>query len=124
MLNIQSRVFGHLLHPNVQGRLIDTALYGNEYSLSDMMTDLTDAVFKADAQSAVNSFRQNLQVEYVKRLTSIMGPDSTRPYASRATALHQLKAIQSLLKNKKTTDPSTEAHTGYILHLIEQALDD
>lgn len=124
VLSIQNRVFGHLLHANVQGRLIDTALYGNEYSLSDMMADLTDAVFKADAQSAVNSFRQNLQVEYVKRLISIMEPDSKRPYASRAAALHHLKSIESMLENKKTTDPSTEAHSGYILYLIEQALDD
>ncbi len=123
VIGIQQRVFSHLLHPTVQARLLDTALYGNEYALSDMMADLTDAVFAADAEGPVNSFRQNLQAEYVNRLTKIIAPESKRIYASRAIALHNLKAIQSRLKDKKTTDASTEAHTGYILYLIEQALD-
>lgn len=124
VLSIQKRVFGHLLHPTVQARLIDTALYGNEYTLANMMTDLTDAVFKADVEGPVNSFRQNLQIEYVNRLANIIGSESNRVYASRAQALHHLKAIQSLLKNKNTTDASTNAHTGYILHLIDRAIDD
>ena len=123
IIGIQQRVFSHLLHPTVQARLLDTALYGNEYALSDMMSDLTDAVFAADAEGTVNSFRQNLQAEYVNQLINIIDPESKRIYASRAIALHNLKAIQSMLKTKKTTDASTEAHTGYILHRIEQALD-
>ena len=123
VIGIQQRVFSHLLHPTVQARLLDTALYGNEYALSDMMTDLTDAVFAADAEGTVNSFRQNLQAEYVNRLIDITDPENKRIYASRAVALHNLQAIQNMLKTKKTTDASTEAHTGYILHLIEQALD-
>ncbi len=123
VIGIQQRVFSHLLHPTVQARLLDTALYGNEYALSDMMSDLTDAVFAADAEGTVNSFRQNLQAEYVNQLINIIDPESKRIYASRAIALHNLKAIQSMLKTKKTTDASTEAHTGYILHRIEQALD-
>lgn len=123
IIGIQQRVFSHLLHPTVQARLLDTALYGNEYALSEMMTDLTDAVFAADAEGPVNSFRQNLQAEYVNRLIDIIDPESKRIYASRAVALHNLKTIQNMLKTKKTTDASTEAHTGYILHLIEQALD-
>ena len=123
VIGIQQRVFSHLLHPTVQARLLDTALYGNEYALSDMMTDLTNAVFAADAEGTVNSFRQNLQAEYVNRLIAIINPESKRIHASRAIALHNLKTIQSMLKTKKTTDASTEAHTGYILHMIEQALD-
>ena len=123
VIGIQQRVFSHLLHSTVQARLLDTALYGNEYALSDMMTDLTNAVFAADAEGTVNSFRQNLQAEYVNRLINIIDPESKRIHASRAIALHNLKAIQNMLKTKKTTDASTEAHTGYILHLIELALD-
>ena len=123
VIGIQQRVFSHLLHSTVHARLLDTALYGNEYALSDMMTDLTNAVFAADAEGPVNSFRQNLQAEYVNRLIAIIDPESKRIHASRAIALHNLKAIQNMLKNKKTTDASTAAHTGYILHLIEQTLD-
>ena len=50
-------------------------------------------------------------------------PDNNHIYASRAIALDKLKNIQTQLKDKKTTDTSTQAHTGYILHLIEQATD-
>ncbi len=32
VIGIQQRVFSHLLHPTVQARLLDTALYGNEYT--------------------------------------------------------------------------------------------
>jgi len=123
ILNIQKSLLGYLLHQRVQTRIVDSALYGNEYVLPDMMADLTDAIFKADAESTVNSFRQNLQVEYVQRLSKILIPDSTYGYPSQAVALYTLKTIQTLLKNKKTTDASTQAHTGYVLHLIEQATD-
>ena len=87
------------------------------------MTDLTDAVFKSDIAGTVNSFRQNLQIEYVQRLSKMTTPDNNHIYASRAIALDKLKNIQTQLKDKKTTDTSTQAHTGYILHLIEQATD-
>jgi len=123
ILNIHRSILGHLLHSRVQTRILDSALYGNEYALADMMSDLTDAVFKADAETAVNSFRQNLQVEYVQRLAKIL-TTNTYGYPSQSIALHNLKNIETTLKNKKTTDASTEAHTGYVLHLIEQATDD
>ncbi|MBT4141455.1 MAG: DUF5117 domain-containing protein [Candidatus Latescibacteria bacterium] len=123
ILNIHKSILDYLLHRRVQTRIVDSALYGNEYALSDMMTDLTDAVFKSDIAGTVNSFRQNLQIEYVQRLSKMTTPDNNHIYASRAIALDKLKNIQTQLKDKKTTDTSTQAHTGYILHLIEQATD-
>ena len=124
ILNIHKSILGYLLHKRVQTRILDSALYGNEYALADMMSDLTDAVFKSDIEGPVNSFRQNLQTEYVQRLSNIITPDSDHTYASRAIALDKLKHIQTQLKNKKTTDASTQAHTGYVLYLIEKATDD
>jgi len=124
VLSTQRNVLSHLLHANVQGRLIDTALYGNKYTIADVMADLTDAIFKADVKGPVNSFRQNLQVEYINRLARLIASENRRPYASRAVAFHNLKTIQNMLKDKITTDASTEAHTGYILHLIDKAIDD
>ncbi|MFT5368389.1 MAG: hypothetical protein ACI8V2_003353, partial [Candidatus Latescibacterota bacterium] len=124
ILNIHRSILGYLLHHRVQKRIVDSALYGNQYTLSDLMADLTDAVFKSDIESTVNSFRQNLQVEYVQQLSKIITPDNDHGYPSRAVALHTLSNIQTLFKNKTTTDASTQAHTGYLLHLIEQATDD
>lgn len=124
ILNIHKSILGYLLHRRVQTRILDSALYGNEYALANMMTDLTNAVFKSDIDGTVNSFRQNLQIEYVQSLAKIITPDNDHIYASRAIALNKLKSIETQLKDKKTTDASTQAHTGYILHLIEQATDD
>ena len=52
--------------------MVDIQLIGNTYSLNEMMRDLTDGIFKADAAGNVNSFRQNLQLEYVNMLIAAM----------------------------------------------------
>lgn len=124
ILNIHRSILGYLLHPRVHTRILDASLYGNEYVLSSMMTDLTDAVFKADMENTVNTFRQNLQIEYVQRLSNMIQPDNNYDYPSRAIAWQMLNNLHLALKNKKTTDAGTQAHTGYLLHLIEKATDD
>ena len=57
VLASQKGVLDHLLNPVVLKRITDTELYGNEYVLSEMMGDLTDAIFAADARDDVNGFR-------------------------------------------------------------------
>ena len=56
--------------------ITDTRLYGNEYPVSAVMTGLTDAVFQADLSGDVNTFRQNLQTNYVNRLASRVKGDA------------------------------------------------
>ena len=63
-------------------RIVDSELYGNQYKLyAMMMTDLNNAIFKADiANGNVNSFRQNLQIHYTKKLISmVVGAKRKRP---------------------------------------------
>ena len=55
-------------------RITDSRLYGNQYPLAEVMSDLTSAIFDADASGNVNTFRQNLQMEYVNRLVAIITP--------------------------------------------------
>ncbi len=123
-LNIHRAVLSHLLHPSVLARLTDTRLYGNAYSPAECLTDLTEAVFAADAQGDVNTFRQNLQLEYVNRLIQIVGRDgnSTYDYPSRSAALAQLRGVESLLKPKQAGNAETRAHTQHVLFAIAQAL--
>ena len=52
-------------------RISDTGLYGNYYSLTSFMKDLTSSIF-VDGKS-VNSMSQNLKIEYVQRLIKISG---------------------------------------------------
>lgn len=123
-LNIQAGVLVHLLHPTVLVRLTDTRLYGNQYSSADLLNDLTKAIFEADVQGDVNTFRQNLQTDYTIRLTRIVGKEgvSNYDYQARAAALYQLKEIEKTLKAKGEGNAETKAHTQHVLFLIAQAL--
>lgn len=123
-LAIQGRVLDHLLHPDLLERITDTRLYGNSYSLSEMMGDLTDAVFEADQGRSVNSFRQNLQVDYVKRLITIVDEESDPKYdhIARSTALANLREIERLT-SRRGGDEASRAHRAHLDHLIEQALE-
>ena len=70
-MSYQKNVLKHILHPNTLQRIVDSELYGNTYDLS-MMTDLNNAIFKKDAQTNANTFRQNLQIAYTKILISMV----------------------------------------------------
>ena len=122
VLFVQKTLFNHLLHPNVVRRLTDTELYGNTYSLAAFFTDLTDAIIKEDLKSNVNSFRQNVQVEYVKRLAGIT-KSKRYDYITQAQAFSSLKRIKKLLATAQATDKGTRAHREYMAFLIEKAME-
>jgi hypothetical protein len=124
ILTAQRGVLNHLLHPRVMTRITDSRLYGNEYPLSEMMSDLTSAIFDADVSGNVNTFRQNIQMEYVNRLAAIVNP-ATRTgydYPSQSAALASLRSIQSKLAGKGGANAETMAHTRNVLFTIQKAL--
>ena len=123
LLAIQRGVLTHLLHPRVMTRITDTRLYGNEYELADMMGDLTAAIFDEDLRDDVNTFRQNLQIEYVSRLTDIVTGDD-HDYPSQSMALYQLRDIERMLRGKRGGNVETRAHTGNVVYIIRRALED
>jgi hypothetical protein len=113
----------HLLHYNTLQRIVDSELYGNKYTLSQMMTDLNDAVFKADLNQNVNTFRQNLQVEYTKMLINALTGRASRRYSNtvKSMVLYSLEQI----KRKATAgvgNTSTRAHRNHLKFLINKAL--
>ena len=124
-LSTQKSLLDHLLHPVVLKRLTDSALYGNEYRAAEMVTDLTAAIFNADMASEVNSFRQNLQAEYVNRLVAMSGPGNAGGYdqPSRAIALYSLQNLRRDLGAKTAGDLATQAHQAALLNTIDKALD-
>lgn len=121
VLGMQKECLNHLLHPNVLTRITDSKLYGNTYTLDKMMTDLTNAIFLADAKSTVNTFRQNLQVEYVTRLTKFSDEKSSQDNISKAMAWSELKRIDAMMAAGANSDPLTKAHREYVRLLIKQA---
>jgi len=123
VLTYQKNVLAHILHYNTTQRLVDSELYGNEYSLSTMMTELNNAIFKADISSNVNSFRQNLQVNYTKKLISmIVGPRSKKYVSAvQSMAVYNLKQIEKMAGNG-VGNVSTKAHKAHLKTLIANAL--
>ena len=124
VLTYQKNVLNHLLHYNTLQRISDSELYGNEYTLSSFMTDLNNAIFKADIYGSVNSFRQNLQLEYTNMLIAILTGKSNASYANnvKSLALYNLKNIKTMAG--ATGDIASIAHKQHLKTLIDNALEE
>lgn len=124
LLGAQKNVLDHLMHPNVVRRITDTATFGNTYTLDEVMFDLSNAVFEEDVKNDINSYRRNLQVEYVERLIKGAGLDGNSPYDNnaKAVAMHELKRIQEMVDNRRG-DGATKIHKQFLVDMITRALE-
>lgn len=122
VLDYQKRVLSHLLHYNTLQRITDSELYGNDYKLSSMMTDLNNAIFKADISGSVNSFRQNLQLEYTEMLLDMLtGKISTKyTHNAKSMALYNLKRIRTMAA--PSGNIASRAHKEHLRTLIDNGL--
>jgi hypothetical protein len=121
VLNIQKAVLDNLMNPVVLKRVSDSALYGNTYTIGEVFNDMTDAVFQADAKGNVNSFRRNLQTEYVIRLAK-MAKGEGYDTGAIAMSVYSLNRINDLLDGKRNTNVETTAHVQNLQLIIERAL--
>ena len=125
VLGYQTVTLSHLLHPNTLQRIIDSELYGNNYKLTEFMTDLNSAIFDADIKSNnINTFRQNLQATYVSRLIEMISGTNSRRYKipAKSMAIYNLEKLSKKLKSKNG-NLSTLAHKNHLKKLIDSALD-
>ncbi|WP_242205802.1 zinc-dependent metalloprotease [Aestuariivivens insulae] len=122
VLSYQKNVLNHILHPNTLQRISDSELYGNAYSLSDFMSDLNDAIFKADIYGNVNTFRQNLQMEYTNYLIKMLTSQQKGRYAhnAKSMALYNLKQIRTMAA--PSGNIASRAHKQHLRTLIDNAL--
>ena len=121
VLSLQLNTLSYLLFSTTTTRINNSGLYGNTYSVADVMTDLTKGIFDADKGGAVNLYRQNLQTEYVKGLATIKdaaGYDN----ATKAAALNSLKKIKTLLATAVSPNEQTRAHRVQLNYIIDKAL--
>lgn len=103
-------------------RILDSGLYGNTYDLAEYMEDLTDAVFKADRRTSVNTYRQGLQLMYVRALIASLSEKSRLNSVAQSVVLAQLRAIDRQQRDGVSPDGMTRAHRAHVRHLIEVAL--
>lgn len=132
-LRIQRSLLDHMLHPNVLSRLTDTRRYGGEYSVGTYMEELTGAVFNADRLTPVNTYRQNLQIEYLQRLIAVAAgrgggvePTPAGPrllpnfdYIARSAALAGIARIKAIA-TPPIADAETRAHRAHLKALIAE----
>jgi len=124
VLNVQRAVLEHVMHPVVLRRVSDSRLYGNDYPVVAVLDDLTAAVFADDARGSVNTFRQNLQVEYTRRLLrAATEPAAGYDAPSRAAALRSLREIERVTRARAGGDASTAAHDAHLRFMIERGLE-
>ncbi len=122
VLTIQMGVLTQILSPVTLQRINTTSLYGNTYSVADVMNDLTRAIFDADKAGAVNLYRQNIQTEYVKRLISIADANAGYDDPSKSAAYNSLRKIRTLLGTAVSPNEQTRAHRASLVFLIDKAL--
>ena len=123
VLAYQTKVLAHIMHPNTLQRISNSELYGNDYKLSSFMSDINNIMFKPDVYGSINSFRQNLQAVYTKRLIDmISGKASSRfTVAAKSMAIYNLKNIKIWVSNGKG-DLATKAHKNHLKILITNTM--
>jgi Met-zincin/Domain of unknown function (DUF5117) len=120
---LQMSVLGHILNPVTMQRMNTTTLYGNTYSSAEVLSDLVNGIYADDQKSDVNLYRQNLQTEFVKALTSIANaPAGPYDNASKAAAHYSLRKIKSILEKATSKNEQTIAHRSNLNFLIDKAL--
>ena len=127
LLRVQKSVLSHLLHPTTLQRLVDTRRYGGRYSAHEMLQTLSDGLFAADLAGNVNSYRQNVQIEYVEMLEAALA-SSEYSHNIKAAIYAQLRQLSDSLAGKigakgyVMLNAATQAHTNYLDFTLRKAL--
>lgn len=120
--SLQTATLSHILHPTTLSRINNSSLYGNAYSVAEVMADLTSNIFEVDLHSDVNLIRQNLQTVYVNALKGILEATAGYDHASKAASLATLMDIREKLQRSAGADPQTVAHRKHLVFVIDRAL--
>jgi|TARA_B110000240_G_C13489771_1_gene449080 hypothetical protein len=79
-------------------------------------------MFKVDIKKNVNSYRRNLQVEYVERLITMSGLEkpSKHDNFAQASASYELGRIANMLKSSKD-DQASKVHKSFLKDRVSRA---
>ena len=121
VLGMQERVLRHILSPTVMLRLSDSSKYGNEYTPSEVLTDLEQGIFiKKEIPS---SFKRNLQSSYVDGLMQALDSNSYDDIA-RAALFNSLVSIGKFAKSSLSSgDKVSKEHYRYLNWKINSYLE-
>jgi|UniRef100_UPI003783B204 hypothetical protein len=118
VFRMQASLLAHLLHSLTLQRLQDSALYGNEVTVDEVLSTLTTAICTGDDPAKpVSTMRQNLQLDYINRLLAIAHTGG-HFHATQSSALFQIERIKAM------TFANSPAHQLAIKYRIRRALDE
>jgi len=112
----------HILNPITLQRVNNTRLYGNDYSVVDIMSDLVKGIFDADINSNVNVYRRYLQISFVKGAAGLLAPTAPLDDVSKSATLYTLKKLRTKLAAAVSPNEDTKAHRAHLLFIIDKAL--
>jgi hypothetical protein len=119
--SLSTSAFDHILHPATLQRITNTSLYGNQYSVAEVMSDLVKNVFDADLSGNVNVYRQYLQTSFVKSGIQLLD-NAVLDQVSKSALYYTLKKLKTKLATATVGNEETKAHRSAMIFLIEKAL--
>jgi Met-zincin/Domain of unknown function (DUF5117) len=119
--SLSTSAFDHILHPNTLQRITNTSLYGNQYSVAEVMNDLVKNVFDADLSGNVNVYRQYLQTSFVKTTAQLLDNPAV-DQVSKSALYYTLKKLKIKLTAATIGNEETKAHRAAMIFIIEKAL--
>ena len=119
--SLSTSAFDHILHPNTLQRITNTRLYGNEYGVAEVMSDLVKNVFDADLTGNVNVYRQYLQTSFVKTGAQLLD-NPALDQVSKSALYYTLKKLKTKLTAATLGNEETKAHRAAMIFIIEKAL--
>ena len=119
--SLSTSAFDHILHPATLQRITNTSLYGNQYSVAEVMSDLVKNVFDADLSGNVNVYRQYLQTSFVKSGVQLLD-NAALDQVSKSSLYYTLKKLKTKLATATVGNEETKAHRSAMIFLIEKAL--
>ena len=120
ILSGHKRILNHLTNKDVLRRITDSAFYGNEYNVSEMMSDLTKGIFPKEKMKEIDTITQNLQATYLSKLITITNLKKYDEVAQSA-AFGELLKIQKLLRRQSSND-ETRNHKKRLSLQIDKKL--
>ena len=121
LTQLQQSLLDQLMHADTQKRILDSALYGNEVPLTQVMGSLTEAIYTGDAATGPSSLRQDLQSEYLERLLRMVNNSNYLP-AAQAVAYGEIESIR--VKLTQAPFLATPAHASFLRYKIKRGLDE
>ena len=115
VLSSQRNILSNILHPEVMKRLVNSALYGNQYMPDEILSDLNKAIFIQGEE--LDTFKRNLQSTYLDLLIEGF-ENSDYDQVSKAEIFKTINDIHSFARKNKMRS----AHYDFIYFKIDKLL--